>query len=283
MEHSFAFFGTPYPARDTLEILASHGYLPRIVITNPDTPQGRGHVLTPTLTKNWAEAHNIPIMTPERLDAETIDAIKELGCDFAICVAYGKILPSKLIEAFPKGILNVHYSLLPEYRGASPVESVLLDGRTTTGVTIQKMVYDLDAGDIIAAESVDILPNETTRELRPRLVKVGAELLASVLPAYLEGAIEPIPQEHERATHVGKLSKDAGRIDPNGDPENNWNKYRAFAEWPGTYFFTEFNGRQIRLKITKAHYTPEAGFVIDRVIPEGKKEMEYSVFTGRTA
>lgn len=274
----FVFFGTPYAARDTLEVLHTHGFTPSLIVTNPDTPQGRGHVITPSLTKVWAEGHNIPVLTPSKIDEEVITAIKEHGCELAICVAYGKILPLALIEAYPKGILNVHYSLLPEYRGASPVESALLEGKTVTGVTIQKMVKELDAGDIVTQEEVAILPDETTKELRPRLVHIGAELLAAALPEYLDGSLTPIPQDHSKATHVGKFGKEAGQIDLNAQAQENWNKYRAYAEWPGTYFFTEKNGKTVRVKITKAHYSERDGLVIERVIPEGRKEMSFEAF-----
>lgn len=275
---NFVFFGTPYPARDTLAVLKAHGFVPKLIVTNPDTPQGRGHVLTPTLTKQWAEENNVPVITPLKITDEVISRIKTEGAEIGICVAYGKILPETLINVFPKGILNVHYSLLPEYRGASPVEAALLDGKTETGLTIQRMVPKLDAGDIIAQEIVPILPEETTKELRPRLVQIGAELLAATLPKYIAGEVEPQPQNEASATHVGKIAKEAGLLDLNAPDAENWNKYRAYAEWPGMYFFTERGGKTIRVKITKAALTSEGVFNILRVVPEGKKETDYAAF-----
>lgn len=275
---SFVFFGTPYPARDTLDVLLAHGFVPKLIVTNPDTPQGRGHVLTPSLTKVWGEEHDVPVITPTKLDDAAITTIKGVGAEVGICVAYGKILPESLINAFLKGILNIHYSLLPLYRGASPVESALLNGETTTGVSIQKMVFELDAGDIVASEAVPVLPSETTKELRPRLVALGAELLATTLPSYIEGEITPTAQDHAQATHVGKIKKEAGLLDLDAPGISNWNKYRAYAEWPGTYFFTEHHGKNIRVKVTKAELTPDGAFNILRIIPEGKKEMDYGVF-----
>lgn len=274
---NFIFFGTPYVGRDTLATFVASGFVPSLVVTSPDAPRGRGQVLTPCETKEWALAHDLPVFSPEKLDDVAIAEIMKSAPEYALVVAYGKILPESLINAFPKGILNVHYSLLPKYRGASPVEAALLNGDDVTGVTIQKMVKELDAGDIIATKEVSILPEETTKELRPRLVGIGAELLVNTLPAYLSDSISPVPQDHAVATRCRKIPKEDGLLDLNAPALENWRKYRAFTEGPTTYFFLERNGKQMRVKITKASYQNDA-FVIERVIPEGKKEMSYSDF-----
>ncbi|HEY0979482.1 MAG TPA: methionyl-tRNA formyltransferase, partial [Candidatus Paceibacterota bacterium] len=193
MSKPFLFFGTPYVARDTLAHLLSHGYRPEAVITSPDAPRGRGQVLTPCETKAFALSEGLSVLTPDTLDAAFIDSLTCYGATYAIVVAYGKILPQALIDAFPQGVLNIHYSLLPRYRGASPVEAALLNGDAITGVSIQQMVYALDAGDILASEEVAIDPNETTRELRPRLVSIGARLLVDMLPAFEAGTLSPAP------------------------------------------------------------------------------------------
>lgn len=272
------YFGTPYVARDTFALLLKHGITPALVVTNPDAAQGRGQKLEASVTKQWAQEHALPILTPEKLDAQSIETIKSYGCELAIVVAYGKILPQTLIEAFQYGVLNVHYSLLPKYRGASPVEAALLHGDTTTGVTIQKMVYQLDAGDIIAIQETPIEPQETTIELRTRLIELGAVLLADILVPYTNGEITPTPQDQTRATHSGKIRKEEGELDLEANQVLNWNKYRAYAQSPGTYFFSVRNGKQIRVKITKATFQDNR-FTILRVIPEGKKEMDFVVFT----
>lgn len=269
---TFLFFGTPYVARDTLALLVERGFTPEAVITSPDAPSGRGLTLTPSPTKEWAEAHGLPVHTPEKLD---VAEFAPYGADFAIVVAYGKILPKAFIEAFPKGVLNVHYSLLPKYRGASPVEAALRSGDTETGVTIQRMVYALDAGDIVAQRSVAIDDMETARELKPRLIQEGAELLVQSLPGYLSGSITPVPQDESQATHCGKIDKAEGELNLSGDPRTNWNTYRAFAESPGTYFFMERNGKRMRVKIVTAMFA-DGAFVPLRVVPEGKKEMDYA-------
>ena len=271
--HPFAYFGTPKVASDTLAILIERGFIPAIVVTSPDAPRGRGLALTPSETKTLALAHGIPVMTPEKLNAETIAAIGSLGCDYAVVVAYGKIFPEELINVFPRGVLNVHYSLLPKYRGATPLETALLAGERETGVTVQKMVKELDAGDILAQETTEIARDETARELRPRLISVGANLLVNTLPAYVQGDVTPIVQDASCASRTYKIKKEDGLISLDASGDENWNKYRAYADSIGTYFFE----RGKRVKIIKASMK-NGKFVIERVIPEGKREMAYSSF-----
>ena len=275
MKTNFAYFGTPYVASETLEALVSAGYVPSVVITSPDAPSGRGNVMTACPTKVWAESQGIPVLTPARLDPIAIDAIRAYNADFALVVAYGKIIPQPLLGVFPMGILNIHYSLLPKYRGASPVESAILHGETKTGVSIQKMVYELDAGDVLATAEVEISPTETTKELRPRLIQIGAELLLQTLPPFIDGSVSATPQNHALATHFGKIKKEEGFLSLNGNDETNWNKYRAYAESPGTYFFAVKDDKRIRVKIVHATYV-DGRFLPTRIIPEGKTEQDFS-------
>jgi methionyl-tRNA formyltransferase len=201
--------------------------------------------------------------------------IQAIGAEYALVVAYGKILPQLFIDMFPKGILNVHYSLLPKYRGASPVETALLNGDTLTGVAIQKMVKELDAGDVLEEEEVSILPTETTRELRPRLVQIGAELLITTLPLFLSDEALYTPQDPAHISHTHKIKKEDGELNLSDDALTNWNTYRAYAESPGTYFFMDRGGKRIRVKIKTATYNGKE-FIPLRVVPEGKQEMDWS-------
>lgn len=274
MHKPFVYFGTPYVASDTLRYLVEHGYRPLAVVTSPDAPRGRGLVLTPSETRAYAESVGIPVYTPEKLTDDSIAEITALGAEYAIVVAYGKILPERLIQAFPLGVLNIHYSLLPLYRGASPVEGALKNGDRVTGVSIQKMVYELDAGDVLAARETEIDPEETARELRPRLVSLGAELLVEVLPAFESGSLIGTPQDHENATFTKKIRKDMGELSLSGDARENWNTYRAYAESPGTFFFMEKDGARLRVKLRTATLANGA-FVPLRVVPEGKQEMDF--------
>jgi methionyl-tRNA formyltransferase len=266
----FVYFGTPAVARATLEALLTAGYTPTLVVTSPDAPRGRGLLLTPSPTKTLAIEHGIPVITPEQLDPAAMAAIAAHGADYAVCVAYGKIFPEALIASFPKGVLNIHYSLLPKYRGATPLETALLAGETETGVTIQKMVKEMDAGDILAQEATLIGERETARELRPRLVEMGARLLVETLPAFERGEVELVVQDASRATRAYKIKKEDGELDLAAPGEENWNKYRAYADSIGTYFF---EGEK-RMKITNAEFA-SGKFRILRVIPEGKSERPY--------
>lgn len=272
MTSRFIYFGTPEVASQTLEHLIAAGYVPALVVTSPDAPRGRGLVLTPSPTRTVAEAHGIAVITPSTLDPETIATIRALAADYAVCVAYGKIFPESLIGAFPLGVLNIHYSLLPKYRGATPLEGALLAGERETGVTIQKMVRALDAGDRIAQSVVPIGSTETARELRPRLIELGAQLLVTTLPQYLAGHIEPQPQDAALATHSGKFKKEDGLLDLTAPAEDNWNKYRAFTDSIGTHFFID----GVRHKVTKASLM-NGRFVVERVVPEGKREIPYPI------
>jgi len=272
---SFAYFGTPYVARDTLAMLVDAGYIPAVVVTSPDAARGRGLVLTPCETKAWALEHGIPVLTPASLDSAFHAEIAAYGCSYGIAVAYGKIIPQTVIDLFPKGILNVHYSLLPAYRGASPVESALWNGDSVTGVTIQQMVFELDAGDILAQEEVPIAPSDTTLTLRPKLIEVGAELLIQTLPSFEEGSVARMPQDAAHATRAPKIKKEQGLLDLAADAQKNWNTYRALRESPGTYFFAQKDDKRIRVKIVDAVFE-NGRFCITRIIPEGKSEQDFS-------
>lgn len=266
---SFAFWGTPDVASDTLEILKGSGFLPSLIITSPDKPQGRKMIVTPTPVKVWAMENNIPYLQPEKLDSAFIEELSKHVFDLSIVVAYGKIIPEKILNLPKLGSINIHYSLLPKWRGASPVESAVLAGETETGVTIQKMVYEMDAGDILAQEKVDIIPTETAPELRKRLIEIGGKLLVSLLPNI--ETTTPIPQTGE-VTLASKIKKEDGLLDLNGDANANYNKFRAYAHWPRVFFFKD--GKRV---IVTAAKLQDGKFVIEKIIPEGGKETYYRV------
>lgn len=272
--HNFVFFGTPLVARRTLEALLDAGYSPALVVTNPDAPKGRGLVLTPSPVKELALAHNIPVFTPEKLDEAAQAHIREAGASYALVVAYGKIFPESLIGAFPIGVLNVHYSLLPKYRGATPLEAALRAGEVVTGVTVQKMVRELDAGDMLAQSEMPIAPEDTARTLRPRLIELGATLLIENLSAFEAGTASFTPQDHTHATRAGKLKKEDGRLDLSAPASENWNAYRAYNDSIGTHFFAADG---TRVKIKEARFANSI-FEPLIVVPEGKAPMPYQDF-----
>lgn len=265
---NFIFWGTPDVASETLEILRATEYLPSLIITSPDAKQGRGMQLQASPVATFAEKNNIPCLKPEKIDEEFINKLKAKSYDLFIVVAYGKILPEEILNMPRLGSINIHYSLLPKYRGASPVETAILNGETETGVTIQKMVYVMDAGNILAQEKTMIGENETGPELRKRLIKLGGEMLVKLLQNPLNTA--GVEQNETEATFCKKIKKEDGLIDLNDDAVKNYNKFRAYAHWPRTYFFKD--GK--RLIVTQAALE-DGKFIIKKIIPEGGKEINY--------
>ncbi len=269
-----AFFGTPDFTVNFLDYLTEHGYTPALVVTGVDVPIGRKLTLTTPLPKLWAVEHGIPCVQPQKITEEFIDSLKIQEFDLFVVIAYGKILPEVLINLPKYGTINVHYSLLPKYRGASPVESTILAGDTETGVCIQQMVYALDAGDILTQEMLAILPDETHAELRNRLNTLAYPLLLETIQQLKTGTTHPVPQSTEGLSICKKIKKEHGSVTLDEDPDTLYRKYRAYFGWPGIFFFDTKHDRTIRVKIVRAHMENNA-FVIDTVTPEGKKEMNY--------
>lgn len=266
---SFIFMGTPDVAVESLEKLFQSGYIPKLIITAPDRPVGRGLVMTPPPVKIWADEHGIPTIQPEKITDDIIAQISDINPELSIVVAYGKILPEKLINLPKFGTLNIHYSLLPRFRGASPVESAILAGDTETGVAIQSMVYELDAGDILDIAKITIGSNETAPELRSRLSTLGAETLVQTLDSLQEKLANKQPQNPDGITKCGKIKKTDGEVLKNDNPEEMYSKFRSYQPWPGIYYFDE-NGK--RIKITEMKRKNEIP-VITKIIPEGGKEI----------
>jgi methionyl-tRNA formyltransferase len=274
---SFAYFGTPGVALDTLEILYTNGYKPKVIITSPDRASGRGLIVNETPVAVWAHAHNIECLKPEKITEEFIDSFSKYEVDISIVVAYGKILPEKIITLPKYGTLNIHYSLLPLYRGASPLEQALLDGKDETGISIQQMAYKLDSGPTLIDKVVPIHIQATKEEIRDTLIEEGALTLVALLPKIIGGSISPKVQDETKATFCTKIKKENGEINLADSPRKNYDKYRAYFGWPGTFFFVTRDGKNIRVKINNASFENET-FVIKSVTPEGKKEIAYEDF-----
>ncbi|MBI3888665.1 methionyl-tRNA formyltransferase [Candidatus Nomurabacteria bacterium] len=273
---NFAFWGTPDVASGTLEMLKQAGFLPSLIVTSPDKPQGRKMIIAPPPVKVWAIENNIPYIQPEKLDEELTLKLSTFNFQLFIVVAYGKIMPENILNLPKMGSINVHYSLLPKYRGASPVESAILNGEAETGVTIQKMEFKMDSGPVVAEEVTEILPDEKAPDLRKRLIKIGGELLVKTLTPSASG-ISPFTggekQDESKATFCKKIKKEDGLIDLHDDAVKNYNKFRAYAAWPRTFFFQNDK----RIIITDA-VLQNNQFVIKKVLPEGKKEIKYEDF-----
>ncbi|MSR71163.1 MAG: methionyl-tRNA formyltransferase [Candidatus Taylorbacteria bacterium] len=278
-KHNIAFFGTPDRAVWTLDILHASGFTPAVIITQPDKPQGRKLVLTPPPAKVWAQEHNIPVLQPQKLDEGFSAELLKYEIELSVVIAYGKIIPKSILDIPKHGTLNIHGSLLPKYRGASPIESAILNDDKDTGVSIILMDEQMDHGPIIAEEKVsNVNWPPTADELAREIVSTGAKRLVSIIPDWILGKITPKTQEHDQATFTKKISKEDGHIDLQDDPYKNILKIQAYQGWPGTFFFSAKNNTNTRIKITQARFE-NSKLIIEKVIPEGKKEMSYEEFT----
>ena len=246
------FFGTAEFAVPSLERLAASRHRVVLCVTQPDRPQGRGLKPEPSPVKQAAARLNIPTAQPERLTLEPLGAHE---ADIGVLAAYGQIVRRDVLDRFPLGMVGVHPSLLPKYRGAAPVAWALLNGEPRTGMTIFRMNERLDAGEILAQEPVEIEPREDAAALTARLAGLGGELAVRVLDAAERGALRPAAQDDGAATYAPKLSKTQGRIDWNAPAAVIERLVRGTAPWPGAA--TTWRGEP--LKIVRAEAAPGAG------------------------
>ncbi len=247
------FMGTPDFAVNTLHALVEAGHNVVLAVTQPDRPKGRGGELTPPAVKVAAEELGIMVYQPESVkDPSVIAELKEINADIFVVAAFGQILPKELLEVPKYGCINVHASLLPKYRGAAPIQWAILNGDAYTGVTIMQMGVGLDDGDIIMQEKVEIGPEETGGGLFDKLAIVGGNLCCMALTAIENGVAERIPQDGAKATKVGMIKKELGKVDFTKSAEEICRYVRGLNPWPTT--FTSFGGRT--LKIWKASEAP---------------------------
>lgn len=276
------FFGSPQIAVWVLDELEKSGLLPSLVVTNPDTPQGRKMMLTETPVAQWASSRKIHTIKPATLRDNLIEEeLRRSACDLFIVAAYGKIIPENILNIPKYKTINMHPSMLPKLRGASPIRSAILEDINPTGISIMILTAGMDEGPILAQEEI-LIPKESWpirgNELDELLAKRGGELLAKTIHSWVMGSITPREQAHVEATYSTKITKEMGLIDLADDPYQNLLKIRAFDGWPGTYFFTEKAGKQVRIKIIDAHLANDGTLQITRIIPEGKKEMSFEDF-----
>ncbi len=258
------FMGSPESAVPTLEHLVINGYNVVAVYTQPDRPAGRGRTPASPTIKNIAMKMGLPVFQPESLrSAEAVAWLTELKPDVIVVCAFGQILPQSVLDIPPYQCVNVHFSLLPRHRGASPVAAAILAGDEFAGVSIQLVRKKLDTGPVLARAAVPISPRDNTGSLTEKLALVGARLLQEALAGWLRSEITPRPQNEKEATYFSQINKDEGEIDWNLPALEIWRRIRAFYPWPGCY--TTWRGKQ--LKIIKAMALPgesdtEAGRVI---------------------
>ncbi|MFA5000721.1 MAG: methionyl-tRNA formyltransferase [Candidatus Paceibacterota bacterium] len=315
---NFVFFGTDEFSVRVLETLKGKGLTPKLIITIPDKPQGRKMVMTPPLVKVWGEKNGVAVMqlaslkgpefsksffaelnaTSENLtqsspksDLATRDTTSVRSWDFFLVASYGKIIPPEILDIPTKGTLNIHPSLLPKYRGPSPLETAILNGDTETGVTIIKLDAEMDHGPILASESLNLssprpelgtnagqgIPLFNFEQLRDKTAELGTNLLIKILPDYLTDKIEEQEQDHNQATYTKKFVKEDGLLGQNDLPLTNYRKILALNPWPGTYLDYPGPAGKIRVIVKQAHLEGEQ-LIYDRVTPAGKKEMAWTDF-----
>jgi methionyl-tRNA formyltransferase len=240
------FFGSPDFALPSLEALRNSTHEVVAVVSQPDRPAGRGHAATPPPVKLLAQSHGLPVLQPEKVsDPDSVEALRALQPDVFVVAAYGQILRQRLLDVPQRGSLNVHASLLPRWRGASPVAASILAGDEVTGVTLMEMVRALDAGPMVARVEVDISPHDTTGTLEPRLAAAGAALLAESLDGWASGLLTATPQDEPLVTYAPQLTRADALIDWSLPAIEVWRRVRAFNPWPVAH--TRWRGEELRI------------------------------------
>lgn len=293
------FMGTPQFAVPILGSLLRSPYQVVAVYTQPDKPVGRRQRLTPSPVKELAREHKIPVIQPSTLKtAEVVQDLASLKPELIVVAAFGQILPREVLSLPKFGCLNIHPSLLPQYRGPSPVATSLLCGDLLTGVTIILMDEGLDSGPILAQEKVGIAATDTTGSLTAKLAHVGAGLLMDTLPKWLKGELEPQPQGESQATYSRLITSKDGEIDWHLPAVELWQRVRAFNPWPGCY--TWWQGKRLKIhsaapvsrlargevgKVIALRQPPKVGVVtgdgilgLCQVQLEGRQEMSIADF-----
>ncbi len=280
------FMGTPDYAEEILKKLIEDDEIEVVsVYTQPDKPVGRKKILTPPPVKELAQKHGIEVYQPNSLkEREAVESVLKQECDFIVVAAYGQILPKAVLEHAP--CINLHASILPKYRGASPIQQAILNGDTKTGVTAMLMDEGLDTGDIIKIEECEIGEDEMVEELFEKLTHIAADLTLDVLKNF--SSYKPVAQNDAEATYCKKITKEDGRAEFD-DAKTLYNKYRAFTPWPGVYLQSGLKLKKMKLasgsgsfgkgKILKVAECAEIGcengsVEVCRVQPPSKKEMD---------
>lgn len=337
---NFAFFGSSEFSIYVLDELKLHHLLPSLIITTPDKPKGRKLVLSPNVVKTWAVENGVEWLDPKSLrnNPELVETLKSKKFDLFLVASYGKIIPKEIFELPLRKTLNVHPSMLPKYRGASPIESQILNGEQNIGVSIMQIEETMDTGPVLVQKATSPLTpllakergkdgreahireqlserdwrekegtfqQESTpfaREYAPRsahpegevvgrielekiLAKEGARLFAHIVPEWMSGVLDPIPQNENLATYCGKIEKkdaelniDLKNLPTSDEARKVLLKIKAYEGWPECFTFVEKNGNKVRVIIRSAHIENDS-LCIDRVVPEGKNEMSFEDFS----
>ena len=295
-----AYAGTPEFAVPALKAISHSQHQLVAVLTQPDRKSGRGRKITESAVKQTITSANVLILQPESVnDSESISQLSELNIDLLVVAAYGQIFSEQLLNLPRLGCINIHASLLPKWRGASPIQHAILSGNKVSGVSIMQMHRGMDAGDIWLQSECEIADDDTSQSLHDKLSELGGSLILEAIEIVAGGSVQPIPQDASAASYCSKLKKVDGLIDWNQPAEQILRKIKAFHPWPGAY--TVLNGR--RLRITKALLglekpqkiqpgtiietskvginvaTGEGGLVVCELVPEGGKRVSAGDFS----
>ncbi|MBI1221776.1 MAG: methionyl-tRNA formyltransferase [Bacteroidetes bacterium] len=269
--------GTPDFAVASLDAILQNGFNVVAVITAPDRPAGRGLKLQESAVKKFAVEHGIPVLQPKNLKDPDFQAdLKSFQADVQVVIAF-RMLPESVWNMPPLGTFNLHASLLPAYRGAAPINRVIMNGENETGVSTFFLQHEIDTGDLLFTEKVQIGPDETAGELHDRLMKQGSKLVVKTLEAILTGQVPQLPQREEMDLPIApKLFKEDCYLDPNWSAEKVYNHIRGLSPYPGA--FTEFRGKQ--LKIYRAEIIPSASHSVGEWEIKDKKELIWHLSDG---
>lgn len=275
------FFGTPQFAADVLLYLLENKVDVVAVITKSDKPQGRSDKLVATPVKQVAEQYGLPCYQPLVVsDFGFAPTLETYGADLFVVVAYGEILKQHLLEMPKKGCINVHPSLLPKYRGATPIQHSIIDGDTETGVTIMHMTKKMDAGDMIEVVKVPLGPNVTYGELEKLLCQTGSEALLRVIRAFEKGPVTAVPQDHEKATFVKKIELEDCELKWDRPAQELHNLVRGVNPEPGAWCYVQFKGQRLRLKVMRTEVVSDRNGLASEIIGYGKEGFIVACGTG---
>lgn len=299
---NIVFMGTPDFAVPSLEALLKEGYNVVGVVTQPDRPQGRKKVLTPTPVKEAALRHGLPVLQPLRMRApEAVAEVEELRPDLIVTAAYGQILPKRVLDLPQYGCLNVHGSLLPKYRGGAPIQRSIINGEKETGITLMYMAEGIDTGDMIAKAVVPIEDEDTSGTMFEKLSQAGAKLLVEQLPLILTGKASRIPQNDTESTYASNLTREDERIDWNATSREIYDRVRGlvpfsggFTLWNGDVFKVWAIAKPVELTVAASGQVPgtvlelsehgievktgDGSVLLTEVQPAGKKAMQAGEF-----
>lgn len=285
----FIFWGVGPLAESALYSLYKNNLIPSLIITSPNKRSGRGLEMEENIIASWCKIKNIKYWQPEKVNLENLifflnENNIENNFDLSIVASYPKILKEEILDLPKFKTLNIHPSLLPLYRGPSPIQTALINGDTVTGVTIIKLDKDIDHGPILLQKEISILEEDTNERLERKCGTVGGEMICEILEHYINNNLKLIEQDHDKATFTHKFEKSHGEIKLDDDAEILQNKFKSLLPHISIFFFINHKDKDIRIKISDINLDKDfaknkkAKNIINKVIPEGKKEMNFEDF-----